>query len=97
MAAGHQRAEVVELTVHRGSATTRIIPAAAGAHPLLLGGPADVLRYTQCVLDDRLVVRGLHAEAAPLTDDLDAVRTYQAAMDITATIASPPTTPITAP
>ncbi|MFE1545533.1 hypothetical protein ACFW61_34455 [Streptomyces microflavus] len=34
---------------------------------------------------------------ATLTDDLDAVRTYQAAMDITATIASPPTIRITAP
>ncbi|MFJ1958599.1 hypothetical protein ACIOGT_37400 [Streptomyces microflavus] len=70
---------------------------AAGPHPLLLGGPADVLPYTQCALDDRLVIRGLHAEAATLTHDLDAVRTYQAAMDITATLALPPTTRITAP
>lgn len=84
-------------TVHRGAVTVQVIPAAVGAHPLLLGGPADVLRYTQCALDDRLVVRGLHAEAATLTDDLDAVRTYQAAMDITATLALPPTTRITAP
>ncbi|MFD8439960.1 Scr1 family TA system antitoxin-like transcriptional regulator [Streptomyces microflavus] len=83
--------------MHRGTVTVQIIPASAGPHPLLLGGPVDVLRFTQCALDDRLVVRGLHAEAATLTDDLDAVRTYQAAMDLTATIASPPTIRITAP
>ncbi|MEU1171046.1 Scr1 family TA system antitoxin-like transcriptional regulator [Streptomyces microflavus] len=80
---------------NRGTVTVQIIPAAAGPHPLLLGGPADVLRYTQCALDDRLVVRGLHAEAATLTDDLDVVRTYQAPW--TSPRPSPPPPPPASP
>ncbi|SCK63217.1 Helix-turn-helix domain-containing protein [Streptomyces sp. AmelKG-D3] len=92
-----QLAHLNQFTVHRGTVTVQVIPATAGPHPLLLGGPADVLRYTQCALDDRLVVRGLHAETATLTDDLNTVSLYLAAMDEIAALAPSPSTPITAP
>ncbi|MFJ2561365.1 MULTISPECIES: Scr1 family TA system antitoxin-like transcriptional regulator [unclassified Streptomyces] len=78
-------------TVRRDFVTVQVIPASAGPHPLLLGGPADILRYDHALLADRLIVRGLHAETATVTDDLGAVRTYQAAMDVTATLALSPT------
>ncbi|MEV7869144.1 helix-turn-helix transcriptional regulator [Streptomyces sp. NPDC088124] len=79
-------------TVRRDVVTVQVIPTLVGPHPLLLSGPVDILRYPHPQLADRLVVRGLHAEAATVSDDLGAVRTYQAAMDATAALALPPTT-----
>ncbi|MEU7322621.1 helix-turn-helix transcriptional regulator [Streptomyces griseoviridis] len=84
-------------TTQRGAVSVQVIPTAAGSHPLLLSGPVDILRFTHPTLADRLIVRGLHAETATLTDDRDAVRTYQAAMDVTATVAPSPSTRLPLP
>ncbi|MFJ6809055.1 helix-turn-helix domain-containing protein [Streptomyces anulatus] len=77
--------------------TIQVIRAADGGHPLLLSGPASILRYTHPALDDRLITRGLHSEAAALTEDPAAVSTYLAAMDETAALAPPPTSPLPHP
>ncbi|WP_130799503.1 Scr1 family TA system antitoxin-like transcriptional regulator, partial [Streptomyces otsuchiensis] len=66
-------------------------------HPLLHSGPAEVMRFGHEALADRLIVRGLHPEAATVSDDADAVRTYQAAMDAAAMGAPPPHTALPDP
>ncbi|MGW6769669.1 helix-turn-helix domain-containing protein [Streptomyces sp. NPDC055037] len=83
-----------QATEHRGPVTVQLIRAQDGPHPLLLSGPADVIRLDHARLADRLIVRGLHIATATVTEEPDAVRTYQAAMDTTATLALPPTTRI---
>ncbi|MFD3488540.1 helix-turn-helix transcriptional regulator [Streptomyces sp. NPDC058665] len=85
-------------TRHRSSGiTVQAIPTAVGAHPLLLSGPVSILRYTHPLLEDRLIGRGLHRETTPDTEDSDAVHTYLVAMDETAALAPPPTTPLPTP
>lgn len=89
-----QLAHLDNFAVDRGAVTLQVIPTAAGQHPLLLSGSADILRYTHQQLADRLIVRGLHPEAATVTEDKGAVLAYLAAMDATAALAPPPTTRI---
>ncbi|MFF2189470.1 Scr1 family TA system antitoxin-like transcriptional regulator [Streptomyces sp. NPDC058155] len=85
-------------TRHRGSGiTVQVIPTAVGGHPLLLSGSVSILRYSHPLLADRLIARGLHPEAATVTEDFGAVHTYLVAMDETAALAPPPTTPLPTP
>ncbi|MFI0872655.1 DUF5753 domain-containing protein [Streptomyces californicus] len=74
--------------------TVQVIRAADGPHPLLLSGATSILRYDHAPLADRLVIRGLHPEAAILTEDPSAISTYLTAMDATAVIAPSPSTPL---
>lgn len=85
-------------TRHRGSGiTVQVIPTAVGAHPLSLSGAVSILRYSHPLLGDRLIAPNLHPEVSPITDDFDAVHTYLVAMDETAALAPPPTTPLPTP
>ncbi|MFF8913319.1 helix-turn-helix domain-containing protein [Streptomyces sp. NPDC015032] len=86
-----QLAHLDHFAAHRRAVTLQVIPAAVGQHPLLLSGSADILRYTHRQLADRLIVRGLHPEAATVTENEGAVLAYLAAMDATAALAPPPT------
>lgn len=85
-------------TRHRGSGiTVQVIPTAVGGHPLLLSGPVSILRYSHPLLEDRLIAPNLHPGVSPITEDFDVVHTYLGAMDETATLAPPPTTPLPTP
>ncbi|MFF8967096.1 helix-turn-helix domain-containing protein [Streptomyces globisporus] len=77
-----------------GPVTMQVIPSDAGQHPLLMSGSADIMRYGHPSFGDRLIVRGLHPETVTVTDNENAVLTYLAALDATATLASPPTAPV---
>lgn len=85
-------------TRHRGSGiTVQVIPTTAKGHPLLLSGPVSILRYAHPLLQDRLIAPNLHPGVSPNTEDFDVVLTYLGAMDETAALAPPPTTPLPTP
>jgi hypothetical protein len=65
----------------------------AGPHPMLTGGPVELLRFQHPALADRVVVRSLYPEVT-VTDNVGAVRAYQAVMDRIAALALPPRTPL---
>ncbi|ONK10421.1 helix-turn-helix transcriptional regulator [Streptomyces sp. MP131-18] len=75
----------------------QIMPLTTPPHPMLASGAVEIVRFDHRYLADRLVVRGLHQAAATITDDIDAVRAFNRAMD-TACLAAPrPTAPIPIP
>ncbi|MFI2031831.1 helix-turn-helix transcriptional regulator [Streptomyces buecherae] len=86
-----QRSHLEELIARRGPVTVQVVPTAAGPHPMTSSGSIGLLRFHHPVLEDRLIVRGLRTEA---TTDPELVGAAQAAMDLSAALAPPPTTPL---
>ncbi|UCM91095.1 helix-turn-helix domain-containing protein [Streptomyces marincola] len=75
----------------------QVMPLTTQPHPMLASGAVEIVRFDHRYLADRLVVRGLHQSAATITDDIDAVRAFNRAMDSACLAAPRPTTAIPSP
>lgn len=94
-AMAEQLALLDHYTRHRQQGVSvQVIRAGSGAHPLLSSGLVSIMRYTHPLLEDRLIVRGLHPETATVTEDQSVVQTYLAALDAAAAAAPSPDTSI---
>lgn len=89
-----QLAHLQELTTQPGPVALQVIRTAAGAHPMTSSGSIGLLRFSHGALEDRLILRGMRTT---VTVDTEMVSAYQAAMDHSATLAPPPSTPLPLP
>jgi transcriptional regulator with XRE-family HTH domain len=89
-----QRAHLEKIIAQVQHIRLQVLRADGPVHHLTDSGPVDVLRLAHPALRDRLILCGLRADTTIITDDVDTVRTYQAAMDSAAVLAPPPDTPL---